>query len=118
MKLWLLFSLASLLTQAAVDMLTRCAAIDLAEHGIRSVAVNPGVVVTELQKRGGLDESAYAQFLKRSIEHTHPIAAARGKVGEAWEVAELIAFLLSDKAGFITGECIAIDGGRQCLGAR
>lgn len=34
------------------------------------------------------------------------------------EVGELIAFLVSDRAGFITGDCIAIDGGRQCLGAR
>jgi enoyl-[acyl-carrier-protein] reductase (NADH) len=35
-----------------------------------------------------------------------------------WQVGELIAFLVSDRAAFITGDCIAIDGGRQCLGAR
>ena len=105
-------------SKAAVDQLTRCAAVDLASDGIRCNAVNPGVIVTELQKRGGLDEQQYAAFLERSIDTTHPIAASRGKCGEPEEVGNLIAFLASDKAGFITGDCIAIDGGRQCLGAR
>lgn len=49
---------------------------------------------------------------------THPLAKSRGSVAAPEEVGDLIAFLLSDKAQFITGECIAIDGGRQCLGAR
>eukprot|EP00043_Microstomoeca_roanoka_P011883 m.112380 g.112380 ORF g.112380 m.112380 type:complete len:146 (-) comp15325_c2_seq1:283-720(-) len=105
-------------SKAAADMLTRCAAVDLAPFNIRVNSVNPGVVVTELQKRGGLSVTAYEDFLKRSIQVTHPIAAARNMVGQPEEVGDLIAFLLSDKAGFITGECIAIDGGRQCLGAR
>ena len=60
----------------------------------------------------------YAAFLKRSIETTHPLAASLGRVGQPCEVAELIAFLVSDAAKFITGECIAMDGGRQNLGAR
>ncbi|EGD82894.1 hypothetical protein PTSG_03525 [Salpingoeca rosetta] len=105
-------------SKAAADMLTRCAAVDLAPFNIRVNSVNPGVVMTELQKRGGLTDTAYRDFVQRSIEVTHPIAAARGKVGQPEEVGDLIAFLLSDKATFITGECIAIDGGRQCLGAR
>ena len=105
-------------SKAAVDQLTRCAAVDLAPDGIRCNAVNPGVVVTELQKRGGLDDAAYAAFLERSVGVTHPLAASRGACGAPDEVANLIAFLASDKAGFITGDCIAIDGGRQCLGAR
>eukprot|EP00730_Choanoeca_flexa_P000745 TRINITY_DN10321_c0_g2_i3.p2 TRINITY_DN10321_c0_g2~~TRINITY_DN10321_c0_g2_i3.p2 ORF type:complete len:255 (+),score=50.10 TRINITY_DN10321_c0_g2_i3:1724-2488(+) len=105
-------------SKAATDMLTKCAAVDLAPFGVRVNSVNPGVIITELQKRGGLNEEQYAAFVQRSVEVTHPLAAARGKVGQPEEVGELIAFLLSDKAGFITGECIAIDGGRQCLGAR
>jgi len=64
-----------------------------------------------------LDE-AYETFLKRSIEATHPLAKSLGRVGQPEEVGELIAFLLSKNAAFITGECIAIDGGRQNLGAR
>ena len=67
---------------------------------------------------GGLSEDQYAAFLERSIETTHPLSASLGRVGQPEEVGELIAFLVSDSAKFITGECIAIDGGRQNLGAR
>ena len=76
------------------------------------------VSLTQKTKAGGLSDEAYAGFLKRSIETTHPIAASLGRVGQPNEVAELIAFLVSDNAKFITGECIAIDGARQNLGAR
>jgi NAD(P)-dependent dehydrogenase (short-subunit alcohol dehydrogenase family) len=69
-------------------------------------------------KTGGLSEDKYKAFLQRSIDVTHPLAKALGRVGKPEEVGELIAFLLSDKASFITGECIAIDGARQNLGAR
>jgi NAD(P)-dependent dehydrogenase (short-subunit alcohol dehydrogenase family) len=106
------------MSKAAVDQLTRCASVDLAKYGIRVNAVNPGVIETNLQKTGGLSEESYAAFLQRSIELTHPLAASLGRVGQPEEVGELIAFLVSDKAKFITGECIAIDGGRQNLGAR
>lgn len=106
------------MSKAALDQLTRCASVDLAKYGIRVNAVNPGVIETNLQKTGGLSDEQYAGFLKRSIETTHPIAASLGRVGQPEEVGELIAFLVSDKAKFITGECIAIDGGRQNLGAR
>jgi len=105
-------------SKAAVDMMTRCAAVDLAPFGIRCIGINPGVVETNLQKAGGLDDEQYANFLKRSVETTHPIAQSRGSVGQPEEVADLISFMVSEKAGFITGECIAIDGGRQCVGAR
>lgn len=106
------------MSKAAVDQLTRCASIDLAKDGIRVNAVNPGVIETNLQKTGGLSEEKYEAFLKRSIEVTHPLAVSLGRVGQPEEVGELIAFLISDNAKFITGECIAIDGGRQNLGAR
>jgi NAD(P)-dependent dehydrogenase (short-subunit alcohol dehydrogenase family) len=106
------------MSKAAVDQMTRCASVDLAQYGIRVNAVNPGVIETNLQKSGGMSDDAYAAFLKRSVEITHPIAASLGRVGQPEEVGELIGFLVSDKAKFITGECIAIDGGRQNLGAR
>ena len=106
------------MSKAAIDQLTRCASVDLAKFGIRVNAVNPGVIETNLQLRGGLSAEQYATFLTRSIDTTHPIAAKLGRVGQPNEVGELIAFLVSDKAQFLTGECIAIDGGRQNLGAR
>ena len=68
---------------------------------------------TRSQQRGRL-----RRVLKRSIEVTHLLAASFGRIGKPEEVGELIAFLVSVKAKFITGECIAIDGGRQNLGAR
>jgi NAD(P)-dependent dehydrogenase (short-subunit alcohol dehydrogenase family) len=53
-----------------VDQLTRCAAVDLAKDGIRVNAINPGVIVTQLQRRGGLNDEQYEAFLRRSIEVT------------------------------------------------
>lgn len=102
-------------SKASVDMLTDCAAVDLAPKGIRCNTVNPGVIVTELQKRGGLSDEQYDNFLKRSVEVTHPL----GRVGKPEEAAEAILFLAdSSKSDFITGTHLTIDGGRRCLGAR
>lgn len=99
-------------SKAAVDQLTRGAAVDLAPKGVRVNAVNPGVVITELHRRSGMSEEAYAAFVARSRE-THPL----GRPGEPAEIADLIFFLASEAAGWITGETISIDGGRHltCL---
>eukprot|EP00301_Raphidiophrys_heterophryoidea_P014633 c23067_g1_i1.p1 GENE.c23067_g1_i1~~c23067_g1_i1.p1 ORF type:complete len:272 (+),score=73.93 c23067_g1_i1:24-818(+) len=105
-------------SKSAVDQLTKCAALDLAEFGIRVNSVNPGVVVTELQKRGGMSEEAYQAFMKRSIEVTHPLGKALQRVATPDEVGEVISFLVSSRAGFITGDCIKVDGGRSILGPR
>jgi NAD(P)-dependent dehydrogenase (short-subunit alcohol dehydrogenase family) len=105
--------LAYCVSKAGVDQLTRCAALELAPHGVRVNAVNPGVVVTNLHRRSGVDEANYALFLERSKE-THPL----GRAGEPEEIADLIAFLASDRAGWITGETISIDGGRHLTCAR
>ncbi len=105
--------LAYSVSKAGVDQLTRCAALELAPKGIRVNAVNPGVVVTNLHKRGGMADEEYQKFLKNS-KNTHPL----GRVGETKEVAELIYFLASDKASWITGATYAIDGGRAQTCAR
>jgi NAD(P)-dependent dehydrogenase (short-subunit alcohol dehydrogenase family) len=105
--------LAYCVSKAAIDQLTRCAALELAPKGVRINAVNPGVVVSNLHRRGGMSEENYAKFLARSRE-THPL----GRPGEATEVADLIFFLASDAAGWITGETISIDGGRHLTCAR
>jgi NAD(P)-dependent dehydrogenase (short-subunit alcohol dehydrogenase family) len=100
-------------SKAAIDQLTRCAALDLAAKGVRVNAVNPGVVVTNLHRRGGMNEENYSTFLTRARE-THPL----GRPGDATEIADLIFFLASDAAGWITGETISIDGGRHLTCAR
>lgn len=105
--------LAYCVSKAGIDQLTRCAALELAPKGVRVNAVNPGVVVTNLHKRGGMGDDDYDKFLEHS-KSTHPI----GRAGTAEEVAELIAFLASDKAGWITGATYAIDGGRSQTCAR
>lgn len=106
------------MSKAALDQLTRCASVDLAPYGIRVNSINPGVIATNLQLAGGMSAESYQAFVQRSIDTTHPLASHLGRVGQPREVAELVAFLLSDKSQFLTGECIALDGGRQNLGAR
>jgi NAD(P)-dependent dehydrogenase (short-subunit alcohol dehydrogenase family) len=105
--------LAYCVSKAGMDQLTRCAALDLAPRGIRVNAVNPGVVVTNLHRRSGMAEEAYQAFLEHS-KSTHPL----GRPGTPEEIAELIAFLVSDRCGWITGETISIDGGRHLTCAR
>ena len=105
--------LAYCVSKAALDQLTRCAALELAPKGVRVNAVNPGVVVTEIHKRGGMNEKDYASFLEHS-KQTHPL----GRVGEAAEVADLIFFLASERASWITGATYSIDGGRALTCAR
>jgi NAD(P)-dependent dehydrogenase (short-subunit alcohol dehydrogenase family) len=101
------------ISKAAVDQLTRCAALELAPKGIRVNAVNPGVVRTNLHKNSGMTDRAYDAFVEWS-KKTHPI----GRVGEAEEIADLILFLASSKAGWITGVTYSIDGGRAQTCAR
>ena len=105
--------LAYCVSKAGVDHLTRCAAIEMAPAGVRVNAVNPGVTVTNLHRRSGMDEGKYAAFLERSKE-THPL----GRPGQPEDIAALILFLASDRAGWMTGETIPIDGGRHLTCAR
>ena len=105
--------LAYCVSKAATDQLTRCTALELAPKGIRVNAVNPGVVVTNLHKRGGMNEADYSKFLENA-KNTHPI----GRPGQPEEVAELIYYLASEKAAWITGATYEIDGGRAQTCAR
>jgi NAD(P)-dependent dehydrogenase (short-subunit alcohol dehydrogenase family) len=105
--------LAYCVSKAAVDQLTRCSALELAPRGVRVNAVNPGVVVTEIHKRGGMKTEEYERFLEHS-KTTHPL----GRVGDPNEIAELVLYLASEKAAWITGATYSIDGGRALTCAR
>jgi len=105
--------LAYCVSKAGVDQLTRCAAIEMAPLGVRINAVNPGVTVTNLHRRSGMDDAHYSAFLERA-RTTHPL----GRPGQPRDVVEAILFLASDRASWMTGETIAIDGGRHLTCAR
>jgi NAD(P)-dependent dehydrogenase (short-subunit alcohol dehydrogenase family) len=105
--------LAYCVSKAGTDQMTHCAALELGPKGVRVNAVDPGVVVTNLHRTSGMEEEKYKAFLEHS-KTTHPI----GRVGTPEEVAELILFLASDRAGWITGGSFSIDGGRAQMCAR
>lgn len=102
--------LAYNISKSAVDQFTRCVALELASQGVRVNSVNPGVIVTDIHRRGGMSDAEYAAFLERS-RTTH----ALGRPGEVREVAAAIAFLASDLASFITGTQLPVDGGRHAM---
>uniref|UniRef100_A0A9J8A1S5 Zgc:101858 n=1 Tax=Cyprinus carpio carpio TaxID=630221 RepID=A0A9J8A1S5_CYPCA len=102
--------LAYCMSKSAIDQFTRCVALELASKQVRVNAVCPGVIITEVHKRAGLDEDQYAQFLEK-CKVTH----ALGRPGEVEEVAHAIAFLASDAATFITGVNLPVDGGRHAM---
>jgi NAD(P)-dependent dehydrogenase (short-subunit alcohol dehydrogenase family) len=90
--------------KAGVNMLTRCAADDLGEFGVRVNAVCPGLVDTEMVTVLTQNQEAVDEYLRRM-----PIS----RIGKPEDVGALVAFLLSDEAGWITGQCIGVDGGHN-----
>ncbi|XP_062580931.1 3-oxoacyl-[acyl-carrier-protein] reductase FabG-like [Saccostrea cucullata] len=96
------------MSKAALDHFTRTLAIDLAKEKVRVNSVNPGVVITEFQRRAGMTEEAYSKYLEKQKE-LQPLTAAI----EPEEVAKVILFLASDQSSSVTGELIFVDGGRH-----
>ena len=82
----------------------------IASRGIRVNAVNPGVIITDVHKKGGMSDDSYKAFLEH-CKTTH----AMERVGTVDEVAKTVAFLASDDSSFITGQTLAIDGGRSIM---
>lgn len=87
--------------KAALNMMTKCLALELAEHAIRVLAVSPGAVETEMNRE------EINKFGRDKFNNWIPF----GKIGAGDDVAWACAFLASDKAAYITGTELYIDGG-------
>ena len=99
--------------KAAIEGLTRAMAVDYGPRGVRVNAVALGSIATERSEAhvDGLVPEA-AEHFTREIAALHPL----GRMGRTAEVAEAVAFLLSEAASFINGAIIPVDGGRAAQG--
>ena len=93
-------------SKGGVQQITKAAALALADKGIRVNAVGPGSIDTEMMAGVNASPEAYARVMSRT-----PMK----RVGTADEIGNVVAFLCSDKASYVTGETIYVDGGRLGL---
>jgi NAD(P)-dependent dehydrogenase (short-subunit alcohol dehydrogenase family) len=93
--------------KAGVDMLTRVAADEWGQYGIRVNSVLPGLIKTDTAAPLTEDPATREGFIRQT-----PLA----RLGEPDEIAKTVAFLLSDDAAFITGQCLCVDGGLSLRG--
>lgn len=88
--------------KAGVMALTRCAAVEAAEHGIRINAVSPSIALHDFLKK-----SAPKELLERLAQ-----GEAFGRAAEVWEVANVMMFLASDYSSYMTGEVLSVSSQR------
>ena len=94
-------------SKGGINQLTRVMALALADKGIRVNAVAPGTIATELAAKAVLtSEEARQKIMSRT---------PMGRLGEPSEIADVVAWLASDAASYITGEIVTVDGGRMTL---
>ena len=98
----------SAMAKAGVLAMTKSLAVEWGPKGIRTVAIAPGAFPT----KGAWDRLVPASMAER-WESVNPL----GRAGEHSELANLAAYLVSDQAGYINGDCVTIDGGRWLQGA-
>jgi NAD(P)-dependent dehydrogenase (short-subunit alcohol dehydrogenase family) len=96
-------------TKGAVKMLTRAAALDLGEHGIRVNAIAPGHIATEFIE--GL--TAEQERKAREDDFIKPVPL--GRVGYPADLDDAVLYLASDAAEYVTGELLHVDGGWHAI---
>ena len=90
------------MTKAALNMMTKCYALELGPKGVRVNAIAPGLIQTVLSEYYWKDAVRLAERLERQpIKH----------LGQPEEIAEIALMLASDKASYLTGQVITVDGG-------
>jgi NAD(P)-dependent dehydrogenase (short-subunit alcohol dehydrogenase family) len=95
------------LSKGGINQLTRVMALSLADKGIRVNAVAPGTIATELAAKAVLT----SEESRRRVMSRTPMQ----RLGEPSEVADVVAWLASDAASYVTGEIVVVDGGRMTL---
>ena len=94
-------------SKVGVDMLTRVAADEWGHFGIRLNSVLPGLVTTDTASPLTDDPAVKAGFARQT-----PL----GRLGSPSDIARCVAFLLSDEAAYVTGQCLCVDGGLSLRG--
>ncbi|KAH3791646.1 3-oxoacyl-[acyl-carrier-protein] reductase FabG-like [Dreissena polymorpha] len=103
------------MSKSSMDMFTQCLALEMAPYGVRVNSINPGTIVSNISRRAHgkyQDEELYQKFLVAQAG-VHPL----GRVGQPEDCAAAVAFLASETSGFITGQILFVDGGRNCVSA-
>jgi len=95
------------LSKAALDLYSRNMAVKFAEFGVRVNTVSPGVTISNFGTRHQLSADAMQKFYKKIADERIPMR----RLGTAKEVANGIEFVASDKASYMTGSVLLIDGG-------
>lgn len=96
-------------SKGGLDAMIRALALETGPHNIRINNVNPGIIDTPMARRMGANEETLAPFVRLT---------PAGRVGEADDVGDVVAWLCSDEARFVTGQSLLVDGGFTIAGLR
>jgi NAD(P)-dependent dehydrogenase (short-subunit alcohol dehydrogenase family) len=100
-------------SKGGVLSLTRQLAMEYAREHIRVLSICPGTIDTDMVRASALREPDGVEAALERFGRAHPL----GRIGTGQDIANVVTFLASDKASFMTGEYVCVDGGYMALGA-